>query len=189
MMFTIPEGHYLGRTGLDVLVDEFRHSLTRPIEDDQVQYSVDAVNSKLKIRALDITSLGELGKFDGEFLWPYTKVSLETVLPYPLLCVIPYPTTFRQICGFLKQRYGLLLEEDELATTVNGPGLKMVDEVNALLNPSNGTLRLFAKPTSARFLAGSSLFLTVANPLGPIRLNAIIGSSEPLNLSVLTDVA
>lgn len=187
-MFTIPDGHFLQKTGLETLVANFKASLTKSVPDDHVRYSVDAVNSRLKVEALDITELGELGKFDGVFYWPYTKAGLDVVLPYPLLCAIPYPTTFRQICGLLESRYKLHLEENDLSMTLNGPGLKMVDPVDKLLDASNGTLRLYALPTSPRFLAGTSLYLTIAPPLGPIRLNTIIASKELLSLKTLTTV-
>lgn len=175
----------LGVSALEAAKQQFRAVFTRPLLEQFVTFSLDTAASQLVIAARTESDSGEASSYRGSYRWTYVKVNLATVLPHPLALETPYPMSFRQLRAQLQARFGVHLEEGEFALTAGGTGLQDDDNVNAELGSSYAQLRLYALPSSGRFVAGSSFGLIFVQPQRRVPLTAVLDLNAPGVLSPL----
>lgn len=167
--------HPLARTGLNCAIDQLRAALSQPLSEEHVVFTLDPVASELVITALDTTAGGAVGKYRGVARFAYGKARLSQVLPYPVLCKVVYPTTYRLLKQWLREQYNLLLEEGEFALASNPTqGLAGDDPIAVAPNESNSVIELIALPTSGRWVSGGTLRLIVVGNVLKKHLNDLI---------------
>lgn len=180
----------LALTGLNAVLGHFRSRLTLPLDEQHVQFSIDALNSKLIITALPFSTNGEVGKYRGVAEFAYGKVSLQQVLPYPILYKAVYPTPFSVMRSHLLNTYGIILEEGEFALAdAPSHGLVNTDSVAFAPDAAHGLLTLTALASSPRWIAGTTLRLTVIPTNGPQRLNSLVSLLDTPSMDLLKDPA
>lgn len=180
--------HPLARTGLACAVAQLRDALSEPIAEDHVVYSLDPLTSELVITALDTTAGGDVGKYRGTARFAYGKAQLGQVLPYPILCTVVYPTTYRLLKQWLREQYNVVLEEGEFALASNPThGLVGDDPVADAPDSNNSVLELVALPASGRWVTGSKLRLIVVGNVRKQHLNDFVQFPRPADISRITD--
>jgi hypothetical protein len=181
--------HPLARSGLDCAIAQLQNALSQPILEAHVRYELDAAASELVIISLDETTEGEIGKYRGTARFAYGKAGLDKVLPYPLVCTLGYPTTYRLLKQWMWETYGVLLEEGEFALS-SAPtyGLVNDDPVNVAPAAGNSFVELIALPASGRWKTGTTLRLQVVGSVAKTHLNDQVSMPMAADLSRLTDL-
>ena len=175
----------LSRSSLEAVKEQFLALFTRPLRTEFIDFSLDAPQSQLILTARAESDSGEASTYRGSYRWTYVKANLATVLPHPLAVEHVYPMTYRQLRSQLRSRYGLHLEEHELAETNGGVGLVDDSIIDVPLAETYIQLHLYATPQSARFVTGSTLRLLLIQPHRRVPLTALLDHNAPQALNVL----
>lgn len=180
--------HPLARTGLACAIAQLRDALSEPIAEGHVVYNLDPLTSELVITALDTTAGGEVGKYRGTARFAYGKARLGQVLPYPILCSVAYPTTYRLLKQWLREQYNVVLEEGEFALASN-PAHALVgdDPVAEATDNNNSVVELIALATSGRWVTGSKLRLIVVGDVQKQHLNDFVQFPRAADITRITD--
>jgi len=178
------------RLGLHVpeqtaIEESFFSVLTKPLDRNLVEITVDAVNSQLVITPRDGADSSTTSPYRGEYRWSYTKVNLDTLIPYALSLETDYPLTYRALRQQLLTRYQINIAEREFSLTPNGPGLRDDDNVNTPLQDGYTHVSIYARPESARFRRNSTIRLTFIQPTRRVSLRALFDSSHRKDLETL----
>ncbi len=177
----------LALTGLQAVIALLRQRLRKPLDEEHVEFELDAVNAELIVRSLERSVKGDYGKYSGEARLSYQKLNLNTVLPYAIHYTGEYPTTFLKLRQWLYETYQLQLEEGEFRLPGNADvPLTNNVVVNLPPDPQTGEIALVARTQSGRFIAGSTLRLIVSPSNGPIRLPALVPSGIKGDLAWLS---
>lgn len=176
----------IGKTALEAVKQQFLNLIANVVDDNQVTFTLDAVNSTLVIDSREIALDGSSGAFVNSFTIPYQKSDIKECLPYPLFVDISYPANFSQIRSYLRDAYGVVIEERELATSPTGSGLADSDFVTAPATVDN-LLELYVTPTSGRFLAGGMVRFKVARADGARAISDVFQQTTRPSVLELTD--
>jgi hypothetical protein len=165
----------LGQTGLEAAIAQMRAKLRKSLDERFVEYSLDATNAILHVNSLERSATGDYGKYAGSAQLSYEKVSLYDVAPEPILYTGQYPILFVQFAGWVKQQYGIVLEENEF-TISGGPLTELINSSIMSFPPDadSGLMKLRAGVNSARFLAGSEIKFHMAPDNGPVYLKGLM---------------
>lgn len=178
------------RLGLDVpeqtaIEESFFSVLTKPLNRNFVNLTLDAVNSQLVITPRDGADSSSTSPYRGEYRWSYTKVDLDSLIPYALSLETDYPLTYRALRQQLLTRYQINIAEGEFSLTPGGAGLRNDDTVNTPLQDNYTNIQIYARPESARFRTDSSIRLTFIQPTRRVPLRALFDSSHRKDLETL----
>lgn len=178
----------LSQTALDFLVDLLKNQLLEPINDTYVSYTVDPINSLLKIDALETGKDGTAGIYYNNTTVGYLKANLNIVAPYPFTYSSDYPCTFSQLKLFFQNNYNIVLEENEFKV-VNSTSDELTNSSLINVEPDEkGLVKLEATVNSGRWIIGSVFkFIPICSSL-PINLNQLIVNSKPLDLNNLVKI-
>lgn len=177
----------LGYSALDYVLKIFREKLSFTLDETKVSFSLLPEISSLKVSARDLSTVGEFVTLQGDAFITYEKADLGNVLPLPLVYKGTYPVEFRIFKSFIKNTYGIILEENEF-TLENTIIPNVIDStvIDVSPNPANGEIVFKALPSSGRWKENSELRVIVLTPTLPIRLNSLISLREPVSLETLT---
>lgn len=180
------------RLGLDVpeqtaIEESFFSVLTKPLDRTLVNLTLDPINSQLVVTPRDGADTSTTSPYRGEYRWNYVKVNLDTLIPYALSLESDYPLTYRALRQQLLTRYQINIDEGEFSLTLGGPGLGNDDLVDTPLQDDYIQVRIYARPESARFSAGSTIRLTFIQPTRRVPLRALFDSDHRGDLETLKD--
>jgi hypothetical protein len=184
---------YLSLSAENALVGELNeiYASNAQVLDIIANWSTILVNppeSSITLASDAISAESVVGMYTGSVTLPYTKKSLNNLLPYPLVFSWSYPTTFAQVQTFLMETYDIYLEEGEfeVANNVSVSGvLSSTDAIDAVPNGTTGYVTFVAQSSSGRFVEGSSFNLVCTQAQFP--LATILALTTSPNLDILTD--
>lgn len=181
----------LYNTALDTVVSLFHSQLTVPLDDDNVSYSLDPTAGTLTITSLDVTATGKVGEYINAATFDYGKADLSAILPYPVVYDGAWPSTYRLLVNYLKNRFGFVLEENEFTIPGNSVATALMfdDVIDAPSDGTNGEITLVAAASSGRWIAGSKIRIVMVPSNGKVLLPALIDgySTKRASLKQLVD--
>lgn len=157
--------------------------------DQWVTFQVDAANSQYIMTSRAISKNGLIGQYTGEVVFPYTKRSLNNLLPYPLVYSLEYPTTLTRLATFMEDTYGIVIEDGEFSVDNNSVtgALSGTDAIDAAPDAVYGRVVFRALATSGRFAADSTFSVRLTSPGQPVPLASVLRFNPPMDLHLLTD--
>lgn len=128
-----------------------------------VSYSLDATNAILTVTALPQAADGRKGIYTGTVTFPYRKQDLSAIVPKDIVFGESYPMTWDRLKSYLKASYDFLLEDGDFYVQGDSTQTPLMPgaTIGVNPNPTNGQIVLVATPQSGRWLAGSTLPLTI----------------------------
>ena len=141
----------IAQTALDAARSHFLASIGQAIDPGQLDFAIDPTTSTLTVTGREYDSNGQNGQFVGSVSLGYDKVSIAQCLPYPIFVNLNYPTNVALLRTTLKNDYGVVIEEYDLAKS---PGGTAMDDSIPLNGPvdANHQLVLYTSSLSGRWL-------------------------------------
>lgn len=180
----------LREQALTYLTDQYLKVCTQPLDPKQVEFKVEPEYSRLLIISRAYTEDNEVGAFRGQFSIGYKKADLDKVLPAPLEVVGEYPIRYRELAAYLKERYNVIIEDNEFSlVTLIGTPVPIVGDTLLEQPPEEDgdILYLSALPTSILWKTGSRLMLRIVKVGSQQSLASAVAQTGPGDLQRLLD--
>lgn len=175
----------LGISSLEAVKQLFLNTFQRSLDVRFVTFELSPTTSELVITSRDESDSGEVGIYRGSYRWGYNKVPLEVVFPHALPIEATYPLTYRQLKAHFLNRFGVLLEERDLALSQGGQPLIEGTILDVPLDLTYSQLTLYATGESGRFQAGTSVSVLFLQPNTRIPLKGLLDTQHQDDLQVL----